>query len=310
MGTNGCLVCAVVILGIAAMVGAIYIVRYGMLKNSLKSASKQMEEIRQNPEDNRILLVAHANRNVEKFLEECNEYIATNQKLRIEYANRERKLRRQIEAISHDLRTPLTAIRGYLELLDPEVFDEDTKESLEVVQRKTGNLQQLISNFYDLSRLELDDYRLELQPMELSRCVRENLLLFYDRVEERGLEMRVDCETPVQIQGDEVALGRVIGNMIQNALRYAESYFAVSVGTEGNQAYIVFENDTVVVNEQDVEHLFERFYMSDAARSGQGTGLGLTISKLLVEAMGGNAQALLVQGALQIRYTFPLLLEK
>ncbi|MBR1930998.1 MAG: HAMP domain-containing histidine kinase [Lachnospiraceae bacterium] len=306
MANVGILGGVIVALGITTIVGIIYFIRYYMVRADLKSACEQLKEIRQSPEENRILLVEHTNLYMEKFLQECNSYIGQNQQMRIHYANRERKLRRQIEAISHDLRTPLTALLGYMELLDLEEYDEESRESLEVVERKAKSLQRLITNFYDLSRLELDDYQLTMAPMELSRFVRESLLLYYNDLEQRGLDMRVDCEKSIQIQADEGAIGRVLGNMIQNAIRYAESYLAVSVGVEDGCAYLLFENDTAALREQDIPHLFERFYMSDAARSGQGTGLGLTISKLLVEAMGGHAEARLVNGALQIKYTFPV----
>lgn len=295
-------------LAIVTVVAIYYIARYYMMKASLKSATEQMKQIEQNPEDNRILLVAHANRNMERFLLECNHYIGQNQEMRIDYANRERKLRRQIEGISHDLRTPLTSLLGYLEMLEWEELGEDDRASLEVVERKAKNLQDLISNFYDLSRLELDDYHLNMEPVELSRFVRECMLHSYDDLDRRGLAIEVECEKTVFMNADKNALQRVLNNMIQNAIRYAESRLRVAVEVkEAGQACIVFENDTTTLKEEEIPHLFERFYMSDASRHGQGTGLGLTINKLLAEAMGGQAEANLEKQTLRIIYSFPMI---
>lgn len=294
--------------GIVGIMGIVYVVRYYMLVADLKSAQEQMEDIRQNPEDNRILLVAHANNYMERLLAVCNQYIKQNQKERIFYENRERKLRRQIEAISHDLRTPLTSMLGYLELLPMDNLDDESRQSLEVVQRKAKNLQRLLTNFYDLSRLELDDYHLVLERVELSRLVKEEILLSFTSLEERGLEVTVDCGEAVMVEADKDAMERILGNMLQNAVRYATSYLKISVKrTEGEKVQIIFENDSAALKEEDVSHLFERFYMSDASRNGQGTGLGLTISKLLAESMGGSVEAQFENNVLQIRYTFPIL---
>ena len=293
------------VLGIVSIAGVYYVIRYYMLEADLKSACRQMEEIGQNPEDNRILLVAHANVYMEQFLAICNSYIEQNQKARIFYKNRERKLRRQIEAISHDLRTPLTAMLGYLELLSMEKMNDESREALDVVMRKAKSLQRLLADFYDLSRLELEDYHLTLEQLEVSRFIKEGMLSSYGSLEERGLEILVECEEPILMQADKGAMERILNNMLQNAIRYARNYLKVSVvRMEKEKIGIVFENDTVVLKQEDVPHLFERFYMSDAARSSQGTGLGLTISRLLAEAMGGSVETQYEGNVLKISYIF------
>lgn len=292
-------------LGIISVADIYFAIRYYMLAADLKSAYREMEEIGQNPEDNRILLVAHANAYLEQFLASCNNYIEKNQQARIFYENRERKLRRQIEAISHDLRTPLTAMLGYLELLSAEKMDDESREALDVVMRKAKSLQRLLADFYDLSRLELEDYHLTLEQLEVSRFIKEGMLSSYGSLEERGLEVFVECEEPVLMQADKGAMERILNNMLQNAIRYAWSYLKVSVvKMEKEKIGIVFENDTSVLKQEDVPHLFERFYMSDAARTSQGTGLGLTINKLLTEAMGGSVEAQYEGKVLQISYIF------
>lgn len=282
-----------------------YAVCYYIMKADLKNAEKQMIEIEQNPENNRILLLAHANEHMEQFLVVCNRYIQKNQQMRIFYENREQKLRRQIEAISHDLRTPLTAILGYLELLSIDNLNDDSKEALGVVRRKAKNLQHLITNFYDLSRLELEDYHLIFEEMEVSRFLKEGMLTYYSSLEERGLEIEVDCQETAMIRADKGAMERILNNMLQNAIRYARSYLKVSVKKRNDkEVQIIFENDTTDLKQEDVPHLFERFYMPDTARSGEGTGLGLTISKLLAEAMGGSARVQFEESVIQICYTF------
>lgn len=294
-------------------IGIFFTLRYILLVGNIKSAAKQLEEIRQNPEKNRILLFSSYEKNAEKLLASMNAYIFISRKERILYQNREKKLRAQIENISHDLRTPLTSILGYLDLIEKEQLNPEDRESLAVVERKAKALQNLINNFYDLSRLELEDYRLSMEPVNLARLTEETMLQSYHEFERKGLEVSLDIKE-AKILGDPGAFTRIFYNMNQNALRYAVSSYKVSLGWEKDKsdnfkecAVLAFENDCTSLKEEDLEHIFERFYVKDRSRTSESTGLGLTISKLLAEAMGGSVKAELTEGRLRIIYAFPMI---
>lgn len=267
----------------------------------------QIKEVEQNPESNRILLLSHFQKDMEVLCQIMNDYILTNQKMRISYNNREKKLRRQIESISHDLRTPLTAMLGYLSFVDGEKLDKDTKEALEVVERKGRSLQSLICNFYDLSRLEMEDYHLSMEKINLTRFLTETVLSSYQELEQSGLEVLLETgEEPVFLMADINAMERIFHNMIQNVIRYGETYFRVSVQKNEQKVLVTFENDTYSLSNEDIPHIFERFYVKDKSRTKQGTGLGLTISKLLAEAMGGKAEAKLSEHKLLIIFSWDI----
>lgn len=291
---------------ITTFAAILYMVRFYRLRANLRREAKELEEIGQNPEENRILHISFPDKEAESFLEAVNAYILVTRKEKITYRNRERELRAQIENISHDLRTPLTAIIGYLELLDVSGMDEENLEMVKNISGKARSLQRLIGNFYDLSRLELNDYRLQPERLDVSRFAREIALTFYQQFEERGLAVQLtDISAEAMfICADTGATERIFSNMFQNALRYAKSYFCLRVFRDGGKICLSFENDTDALRAEDVEHLFERFYMTQKSRTTEGSGLGLTISKLLAEAMGGSAEASLEQGVLRIRYCF------
>ena len=291
---------------ITTFAAILYMVRFYRLRANLRREAKELEEIGQNPEENRILHISFPDKEAESFLEAVNAYILVTRKEKITYRNRERELRAQIENISHDLRTPLTAIIGYLELLDVSGMDEENLEMVENISGKARSLQRLIGNFYDLSRLELNDYRLQPERLDVSRFAREIALTFYQQFEERGLAVQLtDISAEAMfICADTGAMERIFSNMFQNALRYAKSYFCLRVFRDGGKICLSFENDTDALRAEDVEHLFERFYMTQKSRTTEGSGLGLRISKLLAEAMGGSAEASLEQGVLRIRYCF------
>ncbi|MDE7224197.1 MAG: HAMP domain-containing histidine kinase [Acetatifactor sp.] len=313
-------------------------VKYRMLKNCIRQAGQDLAEIMDNPGENRILLTAAPSREGEELLLQINRYIEYHQQERIIWQQQERQLQDQIENISHDLRTPLTSILGYLELMDDGSLSGGDREALAVVERKSRYLQGLISDFYDLSRLEQADMCLRLESVEITRLIRETVLSYYPEFEERHLAVELTLpETAVMLKGEQKAMERILHNMLQNALRYARSCFRIRLchtdvadgqdsepgggrqetrdrrkvregqSAEGrreiqtggiaekNRIYLDFSNDAENLTQTDIPYLFDRFYTADHARPGGSTGLGLTISKLLAEAMGGTVTAQLTE---------------
>lgn len=282
--------------GIAVVLGfgALWLaVRYRMLKNCIRQAGQDLAEIMDNPGENRILLAASPSQEAERLLRQINRYMEYHQRERIIWQQQERQLQEQIENISHDLRTPLTSILGYLELVDGGRLSGEDQEALAVVERKSRYLQGLIRDFYDLSRLERADLRFVQEPVEITRMIRETVLSYYPEFEKRHLAVELALpEKAVLVKGNREALERIFHNMIQNALRYARSRFRICVHyPESNQICLDFCNDTEHLTQADIPFLFERFYTADQSRPGGSTGLGLTISKLLTEAMGGAVTA-------------------
>lgn len=290
---------------VAASAAVIYIVRFYSLKSAVKKAAEELASIEQNPEENRILLLSFPDKGLEDLLENLNRYILLTRKERIFYQNREKALRAQIENISHDLRTPLTAIIGYLELLDTDKLSAEDAAAVERVSKKAKSLQGLIGNFYDLSRLEMNDYHLNMEKVELVHFAKEISLLFYQEFEKKKISVQFDApEEPLCLLADTGALERIFNNMLQNALRYAESSLYIGISAKKDNISIVFENDTSALKSEDAAHLFERFYVQEKSRTSQSTGLGLTISKLLTEAMGGSVEAKVAEGKLRVEYCF------
>lgn len=293
-----------VTVGIAMALGSVILVlalKYRMLKSCVRQASRDMEEILESPQENCILRISAPSREAEQLLERINCYIQYHQRERIHWQRQERQLQEQIENISHDLRTPLTAVLGYLELVDGSGLSEADRKALAVVERRSRYLQRLICDFYDLSRLENKKVPLQRKPVEITRLVRETMLFYFPEFEERRLAVELSLpETAVTVLGDPEALERILHNLVQNALRYARSRFEICVREadpeEGeHRVFLEFCNDTDSLTQTDIPFLFERFYTADHARPSGSTGLGLTVCKLLVQAMEGTARAELTE---------------
>lgn len=280
------------------IVGVFYLsVRLYLLKVSMKDAGKQLREINEKLEENRIVRFSAPNKELEELLVEINNSLQGIRQERIVYAKREKEFKQQIENISHDLRTPLTSMIGYLKIMDVSNLNEEEKEDLQTVLKKAERLQELISQFYDFSRLTAQDYPLELEAIDVTKILREVMADAYSELSARNLEVTVDLpERAVWIEGNANALQRVFQNLLQNAGRYAVKELAVSVCEEEERVIICFKNDTKDLYEQEVERLFERFYTVDKSRSNGSTGLGLTIAKEFVEKMGGSIEAELEDG--------------
>lgn len=277
-----------------------FLCRLFLLRRSISRASEELKAISQNLEENRILKLSCPDKELEKLLEAINENLLAIRSQRREYIRREQNLREQIENISHDLRTPLTAILGYMKMMDQEELSQQDKEFLDVAIRKSHTLQELTAQFYELSRITDKNFQMELQPVDAGRILRETCLDHYGLIEKAGIELEITgCDggewgSQAVIQGNAQALERIFSNLLQNSVRYARSRLKISLGEESGteKLKIVFENDIVPGTQvPDPSRLFDRFYMQEQSRSHGGTGLGLTISKSLAEHMNGTIKA-------------------
>ncbi len=242
----------------------------------------------------------------EGLFQEINALLERREDERAEYARQEQDLRRQIADVSHDLRTPLTSILGYLQLLEDEDLTQTQKaEYLSVIRGRAVTLQTLITSFYDLSRLEGGQWRLEREVVDLSRIVQDQLALAYETLEQAGMPPEVDLpQEPLAVWGDEKAVVRVVSNLLTNALHHGAPPLAVSLKRQGNAVAVQFQNAAPAMTQDQAGRVFQRFYTSDPSRAGKNTGLGLAIVQALMERMDGAAEAVLEDGLFRIKLTF------
>lgn len=287
--------------------------RHFLLRRSVSKAANELREISGDLTANRIVKLAARDDCLEKLLEAVDDNLAAIRREHVEYARKERQLKEQIENISHDLRTPLTAILGYLKLIDRESLGKEDAQYLDIAIRKSETLQRLIGQFYELSCVTAHDFELKKELIDSARILRETCLEHYALLEERQLNFHPDIpETAAVICGDGEALKRIFTNLLQNSTRYAsgEVRAALYRDREQKKVHFVFSNDIAPgLQVEDSSRLFDRFYMQEQSRSHGGTGLGLTISKSLTELMDGTINAEYGDGGSQFRITVTLPLQ-
>ena len=234
-----------------------------------------------------------------RLCQAVNARLESGRQLRQEALKGERELKYTMACISHDIRTPLAGAMGYLQLLDGEPTRRE--EYLGVVKRRLEELEGLLDELFLYTRLLNSSLPLECGETAALPPLWEALAEFYPQLEAAGVqpELRFDRED-VRVWADPTALGRVYRNLISNALRHGGEGLAISV----RDGEICFSNPLGPGPEPDASHLFDRFYQSSPARSKGGAGLGLAIVRELMEQMGGQVSAQIVNGELEIKLAF------
>lgn len=215
------------------------------------------------------------------------------------YQNGDRELKEAVTNISHDLRTPLTAICGYLDLLHKEPLSENAVRYLSLIENRTEAMKQLTEELFRYSVI-LSTQELEMETVCLNGVLEESIAAFYAALNSRGIQPQIHMSGKrIAKQLSREALARVFSNILNNALKYSDGDLEITLRDDGE---IVFSNTTSALNVIQVGKLFDRFFTVEAARNSN--GLGLAISKTLVEQMGGNISAKLVDHVLSIQIQF------
>lgn len=220
-------------------------------------------------------------------------------KQRHRYLVGDRELKEAVTNISHDLRTPLTAICGYLDLLHKEPLSENAVRYLSLIENRTEAMKQLTEELFRYSVI-LSTQELEMETVCVNGVLEESIAAFYPALTSRGIAPQIHMSGKrIEKQLSREALARVFSNILNNALKYSDGDLEITLREDGE---IVFANTASGLNEIAVGKLFDRFFTVEAARNSG--GLGLAISKTLVEQMGGSISAKLVDHVLSIQIQF------
>ena len=262
------------------------------LEQGLRRAARQMRAQMANQTTARLALPCPS-AGAEELLSALNALLELRQEENAAFRRKELELRRQIANVSHDLRTPLTSILGYLQLLEQEELSpEKRREYFQVVEGRARTLQTFIGAFYDLSRIEGGELSLEREQVDLGRALSDQLADAYEQLEQAGLTVAADLQPGLPpVWADSGAVARIFSNLLTNALRHGGGELTVRLYREGGQIVSAFSNPARDMTAEDAAHVFERFYTADKMRTGQSTGLGLAIVKALAERMGHTAAA-------------------
>lgn len=244
----------------------------------------------------------------DELIRDINAVLTKNREEERRLVRENRIYRESITSISHDIRTPLTSAKGYLQMLQkPGVPREKQSSYLRTVEMRLDNLTDMLNQLFEYTRIEAGEMELAMEEIYPVNLFAETLSMFYGEFQEKKCEPGVELtDEPIKIRADRHAFVRIGENLIRNALVHGTGGYVFRLERQGEKMHLCVSNLTDSIEYGDVDRIFDRFYTADTSRSRKTTGLGLAIVKRFAEQMGGRVGASLVEGRFTVEVWFPL----
>ncbi len=242
-----------------------------------------------------------------RLIDEINAFLEEAAEENIGIERESRGLKDSLTGISHDIRTPLTSLSGYFQLLTREESPEERERYCTIIKARIDSLESMLEELFTYTKLQNSDYRIEMDSVNFTRCVIDTMLAFYGQFAVKNMQPEVSIEEEAAyIYGNPEAVRRILQNILKNALVHGIGELSVSLRTKENKVVFQCANRCEAPEEIDVEEVFSRFYKADPARRDTSTGLGLTIAAELARRMKGELTADLRKDIFTVRAAFPL----
>ena len=286
--------------GLLALIVVFLALKVYFLRKSAREIGAEINRILDD-DTNVLIQISSGDAAMRQLAEDINVELRRLRRLRRHFQQGDMALKEAVTNISHDLRTPLTAMKGYLDLLEQEEKSQRVARHLDVLQERTGTLIRLTDELFSYSVLTTADKALEYQEVDMGAALEESLAAYYGAFRTAGIAPEVSFpDQKIRRRLNRDALLRIFGNIIQNAVKYSDGDLKIALSEQGE---VVFSNGAAQLNQVQVGKLFDRFYTVETAR--RSTGLGLSIAKNLTERMGGQIDAHYRDGRVSIRLSFP-----
>lgn len=256
----------------------------------LRAISDKLKEIIEKDSDEQITVFTE-NKDLMELAAQINALLEKYLKIKADYRRSEITSKKMLSNISHDIKTPMTVILGYLEIM--QLSQTPSGEMLKKVERKAQSVMELINQFFTLSKIESGDMDIELSRVDICEICRESVLDFYELLSNKKFYVKVDMpETPIYIQGNKEALQRILFNLISNVVRYGADgkYLGISLQDDDRNVYVDVTDKGKGIDKAFADSIFDRLFTMEDSRNRniQGNGLGLTIAQNLAQRLGGT----------------------
>ena len=266
-----------------------FIFRTGIQKKIQKISGK-LKEITDTNSSERVMVFTE-NKELMELAAQINHLLENHLKVKADYCRSEIASKKMLSNISHDIKTPMTVILGYLEIM--RINGISTDEMLGKIEQKAENVMELINQFFTLAKLESGDMDIELSRIDVCEVCRESTLDFYEILTSKNFQVDIDIpETSVYVHGNKEAIQRILFNLISNVIRYGADgrYLGINLRTDKNAVFIDVIDKGKGIDKNFAASVFDRLFTMEDSRNRniQGNGLGLTISKNLALQLGGD----------------------
>lgn len=279
---------AVVILSVISAVLLFIVFRY---RRQIKSICRQLAFHKEN-DSNLIISVEYSSKPVVQLQKELNEVLEKHRQFRTMYVRKERSISDVYTNLSHDIRTPLTSLDGYFQLLSDCSSEEEKQRYISIIKERITSLNEMLEELFTFAKLRSSDYVLELSQTDITDVLKKTVISYYENWLSNNItpEIRIPDEH-IFFNGNQQALRRTIQNIIKNVLVHGKEKIAVSLEKKESCAVITISNLVSEPEKINVDLVFERFYKADEARRNSSTGLGLSIAQEFVRKMNGSVHA-------------------
>lgn len=301
------IVLAIFMTGLSVFLAA----RLGRYRRQTRHMIEELAMLQQEDTNYRLSSCCRAGR-TQEVIALFNEIVEKYRRERVILNRENHTYRESITSISHDIRTPLTSAKGYLQMLSKDVLSdaaavERHREYLAVVERRVDDVTNLLNQLFEYARVEAGEMEFDMERINLTNLFMDTISMFYDDFSDRNCEPVIDVsQTPCYVLADRSALVRIIENLIKNALVHGTGEYHFSLGAHDERAGLCVSNRTDSIGQSDLDRIFDRFYTTDTSRTRRTTGLGLAIVKQFTERMNGEVEASLENGIFSIRIVFPV----
>lgn len=278
---------------IALLIGVILYQQFAFrsgIQTKLRKISGKLKEITDTDSDERVMVFTE-NKELMELAAQINRLLENHMKVKADYRRAEIASKKMLSNISHDIKTPMTVILGYLEIM--RINGKSTDELLGKIEQKAENVMELINQFFTLAKLESGDMAMELSKIDICEICRESILDFYEILTSNDFQVDIDVpELFIYIQGNKDAVQRILFNLVSNVVRYGADgkYLGVFLRADEKSVYIDVTDKGKGIDKQFANSVFDRLFTLEDSRNRniQGNGLGLTIAKNLALQLGGD----------------------
>ena len=267
--------------------------------NEIKHISKEIDIIK-DLNSNTLIHSKYNLKIINNLIYKINNLLTESKNIKIDYSNKNKSLMKMMTNISHDLRTPLTSALGYIDIiLKSDLSEEEKKKDLITIEKRLRRLEELISSFFEFSKIISTNKQPVLEKINLTSVLEESVIAFYDDYKKNNREILLDCnQRKIIINSNKLLLTRIFENLIGNAYKHSNSDLSIKVEI-ANKVKIIFSNE-LLDDDVDVDKIFDEFYTVDISRTKEGTGLGLAIAKEFTRQLNGKIYAEKRKGQLKI----------
>lgn len=284
-----------IIITLLSVLTSCFIIR--RVKKQLKEITDALTDVKNGNGNRRIL--SDTNELVAPLVYEINEIIVSYENRLSAIRQTEETNRQLMTSLSHDVRTPLTTLIGYLDAAHKGVVTgKDRDDYVEIARRKAHDLKEYIDVLFDWFKLNSNEFALEINTVEAAEVTRNILIDWIPIFEDKQIDYNIDIpQQPFWIKMDMDGYMRILNNLIQNVIAHSHAdQIKITLSRQGKNMQILLADNGIGIEKEDLKHIFERLYKCDKGRSEKGSGLGLSITHQLVEKMNGTITADSVQG--------------